>query len=95
MPSFGGVPICWSFSGCVDRSNHFRTNLLMEFDMQKIMFFLVLLALGVVFVMWKAEENTSNLRKSAIECISFVNNGVDLTGKGKNNCTSPELIPSR
>jgi hypothetical protein len=24
----------WSLSGCVDRSNHFRTNLLMEFDMR-------------------------------------------------------------
>lgn len=55
------------------------------------------LAIGsvVIISMWKFEQNRAELNQRAIECISFVQKGIDLTGKGKNNCTSPELIPDQ
>jgi hypothetical protein len=60
-----------------------------------LMIFVLFLTSGVLFLMWRSTQDMSDLQRRAIECSSFVNTGVDLTGKGKNNCTSPELIPKR
>lgn len=49
----------------------------------------------ILIFVWKFNQNKSALNQQAIDCISFVQQGIDLTGKGKNNCTSPELIPNR
>lgn len=48
---------------------------------------------GIFLFMWKVDQDRADLNQRAIECMSFVHQGIDLTGKGKNNCTSPESIP--
>lgn len=65
----------------------------MNKTISRLIIFVLFSTSGVLFLMWKSTQDMSDLQRRAIECSSFVNAGVDLTGKGKNNCTSPELIP--
>ena len=55
--------------------------------MIKNIIILILLALGGVFY------HLNSVNQRALECVAYVHEGVDLTGRGKNNCTNPELIP--
>jgi hypothetical protein len=34
-----------------------------------------------------------SVNQRALECVAYVHEGVNLTGRGKNNCTNPELTP--
>ena len=34
----------------------------------------------------------NKIQEGAINCMAYVHQNVDLTGKGPNNCTSPELL---
>ena len=45
--------------------------------------------LGACFILYKMYD----IQKRANECAAYVHQGIDLTGKGKNNCANPELIP--
>lgn len=55
--------------------------------MIKNVIILILLAFGGVFY------HLNSVNQRALECVAYVHEGVDLTGRGKNNCTNPELIP--
>jgi hypothetical protein len=55
--------------------------------MIKNVIILILLVLaGVLY-------HVNSVYQRALECVAYVHEGVDLTGKGENNCTNPELIP--
>jgi hypothetical protein len=62
---------------------------------KNFLIFILITISGASLLMWKLHQNRADLNQRAIECHAFVNEGIDLTGKGKNNCTSPELIPNR
>jgi hypothetical protein len=54
--------------------------------LRNLTIFVLLLLCGGLFHMWK-------INQQALECSSYVNEGIDLTGKGRNNCTDPDSIP--
>jgi len=63
--------------------------------MKNFLIFILIIISGASLFMWKLHQNRADINQRAIECVGFVSDGIDLTGKGKNNCTSPELIPNR
>jgi len=65
----------------------FKINRILLAIMIKNVIILILLALGGVFY------HLNSVNQRALECVAYVHEGVDLTGRGKNNCTNPELIP--
>lgn len=54
--------------------------------MKNFLIFILIIISGVSLFMWKVHENSADINRRAIECGAFVHEGIDLTGKGKNNC---------
>ncbi len=57
---------------------------------KKMLGFTIFLALSLTCVVLFRMNQVS---QRALECSTYVHTGTDLTGKGENNCTNPELIP--
>jgi hypothetical protein len=64
-----------------------KNNRVLSATMIKNVIILILLAFGGVFY------HLNSVNQRALECSAYVHEGVDLTGRGENNCTNPELIP--
>jgi hypothetical protein len=63
--------------------------------MKNFLIFILTIISGAFCLFWKFNQEKAEINQRAVECMSFVHQGINLTGKGKNNCTSPELIPNR
>lgn len=61
--------------------------------MQKSLISFLLLVCGGLLLTCFVLFFIARVNQQALECSTYVREGIDLTGKGKNNCTDPDSIP--
>lgn len=61
--------------------------------MQKSLISFLSLVCGVLLLTCFGLFFFARVNQQALECSTYVREGIDLTGKGKNNCTDPDSIP--
>jgi len=54
---------------------------------------ILLLVSGILLVVCFGLYSMWKTNQQALECVAYVHEGIDTTGKGENNCTNPSAIP--